>query len=185
MVLPFVEPWLSSEDIVKGQRWATDIARRLEESELLYCLRYARRSPAAVGQFRSWRNIEDSTVIPGLSPAVRCFRRRLGQSPPRDVSVDYLSKGRRVQAAPIPEQGKRISHSAHGTHQETRLHLGQGQQESKECRAIIATLYGGHPTGRQGWHNWLSLVTSGERNPGSDCPGVRWQPVDVRVRILS
>ena len=32
MVLPFVEPWLSSEDIGKGQRWATDIAQRLEES---------------------------------------------------------------------------------------------------------------------------------------------------------
>lgn len=32
MVLPFVEPWLSSEDIGKGQRWATSIARKLEES---------------------------------------------------------------------------------------------------------------------------------------------------------
>ena len=36
MVLPFVEPWLSSEDLGKGQRWATNIARRLEESS--YCI---------------------------------------------------------------------------------------------------------------------------------------------------
>ena len=36
MVLPFVEPWLSSEDLGKGQRWVTDIARRLEETS--YCI---------------------------------------------------------------------------------------------------------------------------------------------------
>ena len=35
-VLPFVDPWMSSEDIAKGRRWATDIGESLEESS--YCI---------------------------------------------------------------------------------------------------------------------------------------------------
>ena len=35
-VLPFVDPWMSSEDIAKGQRWATDISESLEGSS--YCI---------------------------------------------------------------------------------------------------------------------------------------------------
>lgn len=35
-VLPFVEPWMSSEDIAKGRRWATDIGESLEGSS--YCI---------------------------------------------------------------------------------------------------------------------------------------------------
>jgi len=31
-VLQFVEPYVSSEDIDKGARWSTDIAKELEES---------------------------------------------------------------------------------------------------------------------------------------------------------
>ena len=35
-VLPFVDPWMSSEDIAKGRRWATDIGESLEGSS--YCI---------------------------------------------------------------------------------------------------------------------------------------------------
>ena len=36
MVLPFVDPWMSSEDIAKGQRWAAEIGVTLEHSS--YCV---------------------------------------------------------------------------------------------------------------------------------------------------
>ena len=36
VVLPFVEPWMSSEDIAKGRRWATDMGEILEDSS--YCI---------------------------------------------------------------------------------------------------------------------------------------------------
>ena len=35
-VLPSVDPWMSSEDIAKGQRWATDMGQVLEDSS--YCI---------------------------------------------------------------------------------------------------------------------------------------------------
>lgn len=35
-VLPFVDPWMSSEDIAKGRRWAADIGESLEGSS--YCI---------------------------------------------------------------------------------------------------------------------------------------------------
>lgn len=35
-VLPFVDPWMSTEDIAKGRRWATDIGESLEKSS--YCI---------------------------------------------------------------------------------------------------------------------------------------------------
>lgn len=35
-VLPFIDPWMSSEDIAKGRRWATDIGESLEGSS--YCV---------------------------------------------------------------------------------------------------------------------------------------------------
>ena len=35
-VLPFVDPWMSSEDIAKGRRWATDIGESLEDSS--FCI---------------------------------------------------------------------------------------------------------------------------------------------------
>ena len=36
VVLPSVDPWMSSEDIAKGKRWADDIGKILEESS--YCI---------------------------------------------------------------------------------------------------------------------------------------------------
>ena len=35
-VLPFIDPWLSSEDIVKGRRWDSEIAKSLEDTS--YCI---------------------------------------------------------------------------------------------------------------------------------------------------
>lgn len=63
-VLPFVEPWLSSEDIAKGQRWAMDIARRLEDSS--YCIVCV--TPGVAQQ--PWVNFEAGAV----SKAIRASR---------------------------------------------------------------------------------------------------------------
>lgn len=55
-VLPFVDPWLSSEDIVKGRRWDSEIAKRLEDTS--YCIVCV--TPGV--QRRPWVNFEAGAV---------------------------------------------------------------------------------------------------------------------------
>ena len=55
-VLPFVDPWMSSEDIAKGQRWATDIGETLEHSS--YCVVCV--TPGVADQ--PWVNFEAGAV---------------------------------------------------------------------------------------------------------------------------
>ena len=62
-VLPFVEPWMSSEDIRKGSRWAADISQQLEESKhCIVCV-----TPTVAHQ--PWVNFEAGAVSKMVSEA--------------------------------------------------------------------------------------------------------------------
>ena len=55
-VLPFVEPWMSSEDIPKGSRWATEIGDSLERCD--YCIVCLTREAAR----QPWVNFEAGAI---------------------------------------------------------------------------------------------------------------------------
>jgi len=59
-VLPFAEPWVSSEDIAKGNRWSAEIARELAESDFgIVCV--------DAGNFQSpWLNFEAGAIAGAL-----------------------------------------------------------------------------------------------------------------------
>ena len=55
-VLPFVDPWMSSEDIPKGSRWAAEIGESLEECD--YCIVCLTREAAR----QPWVNFEAGAI---------------------------------------------------------------------------------------------------------------------------
>lgn len=60
-VLPFVDPWMSSEDITKGARWNSEIGKALEETS--YCIVCV----TAGVQGRPWVNFEAGAIAKILS----------------------------------------------------------------------------------------------------------------------
>jgi hypothetical protein len=61
--LPFVEPWVSSEDIAKGKRWGQELGRRLQACQ--YCV--ACITPGT--EVEPWVNFEAGAIAKSLDAA--------------------------------------------------------------------------------------------------------------------
>ena len=74
-VLPYIRPWVSSEDIRKGTRWSDELWGRLQKtSYCIVCL-----TPAAVGS--PWVNFEAGAVARAVGERAHVSPLLLGLSP--------------------------------------------------------------------------------------------------------
>jgi hypothetical protein len=102
-VLQSIKPYMSTENIEKGERWGQNIANELQDAQY-GVVRYAGQSKRPMAPIRERRTVKEHWTIKGFSNNLWSSRVGFNQKPPLAISVYTVQSRRYAKTSNIYQQ---------------------------------------------------------------------------------